>query len=608
MSSARLIQGDVLRMSSLFVRTLREDPAEAEVASHKLLVRAGYIRRAAPGIYSWLPLGLRVLAKIEAIVREEMVAIGGQEVHFPALLPREPYEATGRWEEYGAGLFRLKDRKGGDYLLAPTHEEMFALLVKDLYSSYKDLPLTLFQIQTKYRDEARPRAGLIRGREFIMKDSYSFDVKDEGLEVSYQKHRDAYEKIFQRLGLEYVIVSAMSGAMGGSRSEEFLSPSAIGEDTYVRSPGGYAANVEAVVTPVPEAIPYDDAPAAHVEDTPDTPTIGTLVAVANEKFPRPDRSWTAADTLKNVVLTLVQPDGTRELVVVGLPGDREVDLKRIEAALSPAEPEAATEEDFKKFPQLVKGYIGPQALGPQGEQIEGADGEKVPAIRYLLDPRVVSGTRWITGANEPGKHVFDLVAGRDFTADGTIEAAEVRAGDPAPDGSGPLELARGIEMGHIFQLGRKYAEALGLVVLDENGKQAVVTMGSYGVGVTRALAALAEANHDERGLAWPAQIAPVQVHLVATGKGTEVYEAAESIATDLAARGVEVLYDDRPTKVSPGVKFKDAELLGAPLVVVVGKGLADGVVEVRPRAGEAEQFPVADVVDAVTDRVHALLG
>ncbi|MEV0893383.1 proline--tRNA ligase [Promicromonospora sp. NPDC050262] len=608
MSSARLTQGDVLRMSSLFVRTLREDPAEAEVASHKLLVRAGYIRRAAPGIYSWLPLGLRVLAKIEAIVREEMVAIGGQEVHFPALLPREPYEATGRWEEYGAGLFRLKDRKDADYLLAPTHEEMFALLVKDLYSSYKDLPVTLFQIQTKYRDEARPRAGLIRGREFIMKDSYSFDVKDEGLDVSYQKHREAYEKIFTRLGLEYVIVSAMSGAMGGSRSEEFLSPSPIGEDTFVRSPGGYAANVEAVVTPVPEANPYDDAPAAHVEDTPDTPTIATLVDVANAKFPRPDRAWTAADTLKNVVLALVQPDGTRELVVVGLPGDREVDLKRIEAALTPAEPEAATEEDFKKFPQLVKGYIGPQALGPQGEQVEGADGEKVPAIRYLLDPRVVSGTRWITGANEPGKHVFDLVAGRDFTADGTVEAAEVRPGDPAPDGSGPLELARGIEMGHIFQLGRKYAEALGLVVLDENGKQAVVTMGSYGVGVTRALAALAEANHDERGLAWPAHVAPVHVHLVAAGKDAEVFEAAAKIAEELAARGVEVLYDDRTGKVSPGVKFKDAELLGAPLVVTVGKSLTDGVVEVRPRAGEAEQFPVAGIVDAVVERVEALLG
>ncbi|MFI9489047.1 proline--tRNA ligase [Promicromonospora sp. NPDC052451] len=608
MSSARLTQGDVLRMSSLFVRTLREDPAEAEVASHKLLVRAGYIRRAAPGIYSWLPLGLRVLAKIEAIVREEMVAIGGQEVHFPALLPREPYEATGRWEEYGAGLFRLKDRKDADYLLAPTHEEMFALLVKDLYSSYKDLPVTLFQIQTKYRDEARPRAGLIRGREFIMKDSYSFDVKDEGLEVSYQKHREAYEKIFTRLGLDYVIVSAMSGAMGGSRSEEFLSPSPIGEDTFVRSPGGYAANVEAVVTPVPEAVPYDDAPAAHVEDTPDTPTIATLVDVANAKFPRPDRPWTAADTLKNVVLALNQPDGTRELVVVGLPGDREVDLKRIEAALTPAEPEAATEEDFKKFPQLVKGYIGPQVLGPQGEQVEGADGEKIPAIRYLLDPRVVSGTRWITGANEPGKHVFDLVAGRDFTADGTVEAAEVRPGDPAPDGSGPLELARGIEMGHIFQLGRKYAEALGLVVLDENGKQAVVTMGSYGVGVTRALAALAEANHDDKGLAWPAHVAPVHVHLVAAGKDAEVFDAAATLADDLAARGVEVLYDDRTGKVSPGVKFKDAELLGAPLVVTVGKGLADGVVEVRPRVGEAEQLPVGEAADAVAARVAALLA
>ncbi|MBO0610049.1 proline--tRNA ligase [Myceligenerans salitolerans] len=606
MSSA-LRSGDLLRMSSLFVRTLREDPADAEVASHKLLVRAGYIRRAAPGIYSWLPLGLRVLGKIEAIVREEMNAIGGQEVHFPALLPREPYEATGRWTEYGDGLFRLKDRKQADYLLAPTHEEMFTLLVKDLYSSYKDLPLVIYQIQTKYRDEARPRAGLIRGREFVMKDSYSFDVHDDGLDAAYQKHRDAYERIFSRLGLDYVIVSAMSGAMGGSKSEEFLSPSPIGEDTFVRSAGGYAANVEAVVTPVPEAVPYDDAPAAHVEDTPDTPTIETLVACANDKYPRPDRAWTAADTLKNVVLALRHPDGARELLVVGLPGDREVDLKRLEAAVAPSEAEPATEEDFTAHPELVKGYIGPQVLGPQGAQVEGDDGEKRSAVRYLLDPRVVSGTRWITGANEPGRHVFDLVAGRDFTADGTIEAAEVRAGDPAPDGSGPLELARGIEMGHIFQLGRKYAESLGLTVLDENGKQAVVTMGSYGVGVTRALAALAEANHDDKGLAWPAQIAPVQVHLVATGKGAEVFEAAEQIAQGLVAAGVEVLYDDRP-KATPGVKFADAELLGAPLVVVVGRGLKDGVVEVRPRAGDAEQLSVEDVVTETARRVEQLLA
>jgi prolyl-tRNA synthetase len=597
-----------LRLSTLFVRTLREDPVDAEVASHKLLVRAGYIRRAAPGIYTWLPLGLRVLGKIEQIVREEMDAIGGQEVHFPALLPREPYEATGRWTEYGPNIFRLKDRKEADYLLAPTHEELFTLLVKDLYSSYKDLPLTLYQIQTKYRDEARPRAGLIRGREFIMKDAYSFDHTDAGLDAAYQRHRGAYERIFQRLGLDYVIVSAMSGAMGGSRSEEFLSPSPIGEDTFVRSAGGYAANVEAVVTPVPEALPYDDAPAAHVEDTPDTPTIDTLVDLANARLPRDDRAWTAADTLKNVVLAVTHPDGSRELVVVGLPGDRDVDVKRLEAALEPAEVEPAGEGDFAAHPELVKGYIGPAALGPQGKQVTDPEtGETTSAIRYLLDPRVVPGTRWITGANEPGRHVFDLVAGRDFTADGTIEAAEVRAGDPAPDGSGPLELARGIEMGHIFQLGRKYAEALGLKVLDENGKAVTVTMGSYGIGVTRALAALAEANHDDKGLAWPAHVAPAHVHVVATGKGTEVFEAAEQLARGLVENGVEVIYDDRP-KVSPGVKFADAELLGVPLLVVVGRGLADGLVEVRPRSGEARQVPVADAVATITAEVESLLA
>lgn len=590
----------LLRLSTLFVRTLREDPADAEVASHRLLLRAGYIRRAAPGIYSWLPLGLRVLAKVEAVVREEMERTGAQEVHFPALLPREPYEATNRWTEYGPNLFRLKDRRDAEYLLAPTHEEMFTLLVKDLYSSYKDLPVTLFQIQTKYRDEARPRAGLIRGREFIMKDAYSFDIDDAGLDVAYQAQRDAYERIFTRLGLDYVIVAATSGAMGGSRSEEFLTPTAIGEDTFVRSPGGYSANVEAVVTLAPPALDWAGAPAAHVEDTPSTPTIDSLVALANAEHPRADgRSWTAADTLKNVVLALVHPDGTRELVVVGLPGDREVDLKRLEAAVAPAEAEAAGDADFAKAPQLVKGYIGPGAVGRSNT---GDD----TAIRYLLDPRVVHGTRWITGANEAGKHVFDLVAGRDFVGDGTIEAAEVRAGDPAPDGSGPLELARGIEIGHIFQLGRKYADALGLKVLDVNGKQVTVTMGSYGIGVTRALAALAEANHDDKGLAWPAHVAPAHVHVVATGKDAAVFEAAESIAQTLSTRGVEVLFDDRP-KVSPGVKFADAELLGVPLVVVVGRGLADGVVEVRPRVGgTAEQVPVDQAVDRIAELVESL--
>jgi len=390
----------LLRMSSLFVRTLREDPVDAEVASHRLLVRAGYIRRAAPGIYTWLPLGLRVLRKVEAVVREEMDAAGAQEVHFPALLPKEPYEVTGRWTEYGPNIFRLTDRKGGDYLLAPTHEELFTLVVKDLYSSYKDLPLALYQIQTKYRDEVRPRAGLIRGREFIMKDAYSFDIDDAGLEASYQVQRAAYCRIFDRLGLPYVIVAATSGAMGGSRSEEFLTPTAIGEDTYVRSAGGYTANVEAVTTPAPAAVDFAGTPAAHVEQTPDTPTIDTLVVCANDKHPRPDRAWTAADTLKNVVLALVRPTGERELLVVGLPGDREVDLKRLAASVAPAEVETATAADLAVRPELVRGYIGPGSLGENA----GTDATGAPlGIRYLLDPRVVLGTRWITGADAPGQ-------------------------------------------------------------------------------------------------------------------------------------------------------------------------------------------------------------
>jgi prolyl-tRNA synthetase len=579
-----------MRMSQLFLRTLRDDPAEAEVASHKLLVRAGYVRRVAPGIYSWLPLGLKVLAKVEKIIREEMAEIGSQEVRFPALLPREPYEASNRWTEYGPNIFRLKDRRGNDMLLGPTHEEMFALLVKDLYSSYKDLPLSLFQIQTKYRDESRPRAGILRGREFIMKDSYSFDVDDAGLEASYRAHREAYVRIFDRLGFDYVIVHAVSGAMGGSASEEFLAVSETGEDTFVRSPGGYAANVEAVTTVAPEPVPFDGLPAAHAEQTPGTPTIATLVAHLDEAFPRDDRPWHASDTLKNVLVMLRHPDGTREPLAIGIPGDREVDAKRLEAAVSPAEVEPFDDKEFAANPALVKGYIGPGVLGT----------DNASGIRYLTDPRVVDGTRWVTGANEQGSHVIDLVAGRDFTSDGTIEAAEVRAGDPAPDGSGPLELARGIEMGHIFQLGRRFAEVLDLKVLDENGKLVTVTMGSYGVGVSRAVAAVAEYSHDDAGLIWPKELAPFDVHLIVAGKDEAVVAGAEQVYADLVGEGFDVLFDDRPGKVSLGVKFKDAELVGVPTIVVVGKGFADGVVEVKDRAtGERQDVPLADLVAAL---------
>ncbi|MDO4917400.1 MAG: proline--tRNA ligase, partial [Rothia sp. (in: high G+C Gram-positive bacteria)] len=478
-----MIQVTITRLSQLFLRTLRDDPAEAEVASHKLLVRAGYIRRAAPGIYTWLPMGLKVLNKVENIVREEMNAIGAQEVHFPALLPREPYEATNRWTEYGDNLFRLQDRRGTDMLLAPTHEEMFTLLVKDLYSSYKDLPVYLYQIQNKYRDEARPRAGLLRGREFIMKDSYSFNIDDAGLEDAYFDHRGAYQRIFERLGLEVVIVKAQSGAMGGSRSEEFLHPTPVGEDTFVRSEGGYAANVEAVTTVIPDPVDASNTPAASVESTPDSSTIETLVSQSNTLHPKDGGQWCASDTLKNVIIAVIHPDGTRQLVAIGVPGDRAIDMDRVEVNVGvllgiggEVEVEAATEKDFKKFPQLVKGYIGP-GLSPDAKLL-GVDSET--EIPYFVDPRIVSGSAWITGANEAGKHVYNLVFERDFEADGVIEACEVREGDPAPDGSGPLMAARGIEMGHIFQLGRKYAEALDLKVLDQNGKLQTVTMGSYG--------------------------------------------------------------------------------------------------------------------------------
>ncbi|MFM1926947.1 MAG: hypothetical protein RLZ06_523 [Actinomycetota bacterium] len=581
-----------IRLSSLFLRTLREDPAEAEVESHKLLLRAGYIRRAAPGVYTWLPLGLLVKAKVEAVVREEMNRAGAQEVFFPALLPREPFEATGRWTEYGDNLFRLQDRKKADYLLAPTHEEMFTLLVKDLYSSYKDLPVCLYQIQNKYRDEARPRAGLLRGREFVMKDAYSFDIDDAGLEKSYQSQRDAYERIFTRLGVDYVIVKADAGAMGGSASEEFLSPSPIGEDTFVRSPGGYAANVEAVKTVAPEPIAIDGLPAAVVHPSPNTPTIATLVDLANANVKRADgREWTAADTLKNVVLALTSPEGKRSLVVVGVPGDREVDAKRAEAAFSPNEVEPANEEDFERNPELVKGYIGPVK---NGQAVLGLEGSS--KIRYLLDPRVVDGTAWITGANESEKHVFDLVKGRDFESDGIADIAEVRAGDPSPDGSGPLELARGIEIGHVFQLGRKYAEALGLQVLDENGKLVTVTMGSYGIGVTRMVAVLAEANRDDKGLIWPEAASPADVYIVAAGKDDHVYEAAEKLAAEFEAAGKTVMLDDRQ-KVSPGVKFSDAELIGVPHVVICGKGLENGEVDLwNRRSGDRRSVALNSAV------------
>jgi prolyl-tRNA synthetase len=586
----------VLRLSTLFLKTLREDPADAEVASHRLLVRGGFIRRAAPGGFTWLPLGWIVYRNVERIIREEMDAAGFQEVHFPALLPSEPYEATGRWTDYGPNLFRLQDRRGNDHLLAPTHEEMFTLLVRDIATSYRDLPLSIYQIQTKYRDEARPRAGLLRGREFVMKDSYSFDIDDDGLARSYQRHRDAYISTFERLGLPFVIVSATSGAMGGSASEEFLAPIDVGEDTFVRCTScGYAANTEAVesaIVAVPDAT--TPTPPASVVDTPGTPTIATLVDHLNAHLPRDDREWVAADTLKNVVVMLHQPDGNTEPLAIGVPGDRDVDMKRLEAAVAPAEVAAFDENDFAAHPALMKGYIGPGVLGAASTS----------GIRYLVDPRVVDGSAWVTGADQTGQHVIGLVSGRDFIADGTIDVAEVREGDPCPQCDGSLTIARGIEIGHIFQLGRKYATALELRIPAESGELVTPTMGSYGIGVSRAVAAIAETHHDEFGLCWPREIAPADVHLIIAGRDDGPQRpVAERLATKFSAAGLRVLFDDREG-VSPGVRFKDAELIGVPTIVVAGRGIDDGLVEVKDRRS-GERIDVD--IDAVVDHVRAVI-
>ncbi|CAN2205716.1 ProS Prolyl-tRNA synthetase [Candidatus Nanopelagicaceae bacterium] len=576
----------MLRMSTLFLRTLRDDPADAEVPSHRLLVRAGYIRRIAAGIYSWLPLGVITLRNIENIVRSEMDKAGFQEVHFPALLPRDAYEETGRWADYGPDLFRLQDRKGTDYLLGPTHEEMFTLMVKGEYSSYKDLPLALYQIQTKYRDEARPRSGIIRGREFVMKDSYSFDVTDEGLQESYDRHREAYIKTFDRLRLKYNIVSAVSGAMGGSASEEFLAPCATGEDTYVLCPKcGYAANVEAMTTKVASADASQVA-ALEVFDSPNTPTIDSLVELLNAKF---GGGYEGSMTLKNVML---MADETAISVLV--PGDREVDLKRLQANMpGVADLRVFEEADFAKFPGLVKGYIGPQDAKKSG-------------VTVYADPRIAQGTSWVTGANAKDKHARNVVTGRDFTIDHYIEAVQIRQGDACPSCDTPVVIDRAIEIGHIFQLGRKYAEALNLTVLDQNGKSQVVTMGSYGIGVSRSVAAIAEQSYDEIGLSWPVEVAPAKVHVVATGKEDIVFETAEKISADLEARGISVMIDDR-RGTSPGVKFKDAELIGIPVIVVVGKALEQGNVEVRVRkSGDKTEVAVAGAVDSIAATLATL--
>jgi prolyl-tRNA synthetase len=568
-------------ISSSFVRTLRQDPADADLPSHRLLVRAGYVRRVAAGSYTWLPLGVRVLANVTEIVRAEMERIGGQEVLFPALLPREPYDASGRTGGgYGDMLFRLRDRRGNGYLLGPTHEEMFTLLARSELASYRDLPLVLFQIQTKYRDEARLRSGLLCGREFAVQDSCSFDLDDAGLQKSYAAHRAAYQRIFDRLGVDYRIVAAtgerggsrrgrpLSDATGGPSSQEFLAPTPVGEDTFVTcGQCGYAANAQAVPAAA-ITVPAADHPPVEVLDTPGTPTIETLAARLRVA---------ASATLKNLLVWAGD-----EIVAVGVPGDRDVDLARLEHALAPARVRVVEAGDFAARPDLVRGYVGPQGMAGR-------------AFRYLADPRVAPGTSWVTGANEVDRHARNVVCGRDFTVDRYLDVVVVAAGDPCPQCAAPLAIDRAVEVGHVFQLGRMHADTFGLDVLGPDGAPARVTMGSYGIGLSRAVAVIAEQHHDERGLAWPRAVAPYDVHVVPVGRGDQLARAV-ALADELDVAGLRVLVDDR-VDASAGVKLTDAELLGMPWIVVVGRRAGQGVVELRDRlGGAADELAIGDVV------------
>jgi prolyl-tRNA synthetase len=564
-----------MRMSRLLVRTLREAPADAEVVSHQLLVRGGFIRRLASGVYTFLPLGLRVLHNIEAVIREELDAADCQELLLPALHPLELWEQSGRAAMFGSDALPAMqvEARGGSFVLGPTHEEVVTVTVGAEVDSYRQLPLTVYQVQVKFRDEARPRFGLLRTRELIMCDAYSFDVDKDAMQASYRTVYDAYLRIFTRLDLDVSPVEAESGAIGGEVNHEFMVPSAVGEDHFVRCVScGYAANVEAatrggLVDPV---MPDPQATAVVEHHTPDRPGIDEVVAF----FDDPD--VTHADLLKS--LAVIDADGRAVLLL--LPGDREARL--------PTGWRLFEEADFAAHPSLVKGYIGPM----------GHDGT---GIRVVADLGVARPGPWITGSNRPDHHVSGALLGRDFSVDEWGSYAEVVSGDACPRCGAEVELVRSVEAAHTFQLGTRYSDLLpGASFVAEDGGEAVFSMGCYGMGVSRLLSVVAEEHHDDRGLVWPSALAPFQAHLVALGAGRspEVAEAADALYDRLVAAGVDVLYDDRD--VSPGVKFADADLIGIPVRLVVGsKGVARGIVEWRSRATGEEREVALDAAASI---------
>lgn len=561
-----------VRVSRLLLRTLRDAPADAEADSHKLLVRAGYIRRHASGIYTYLPLGWKLLQRVQAIVRAEMDAAGAQEMLMPVLQSVELWESTGRLATMEDILFRL-DAKGGSFVLGPTHEEVVTATVAAEIDSYRDLPVNVYQIQLKYRDEARPRFGLLRGREFIMKDAYSFDSSPAGMQQSYKLMYDAYCRVFERCGLDYTPVEASSGAIGGEVNHEFMVISPIGEDHFVQCPScGYAANVEAAISGIRDEPSVEGGEAEPLVEhhTPDRPGIDLVV-----EFFR-DRRLTAAGMLK--CIALADADGTP--VVVLVPGDREV---KVPSGMRPFD-----DRDFAAHPELVKGYIGPMGLWEAG-------------VRVLADHSVRTGGPWVTGANRPDHHVTGATLGRDFDVDSFGSHATVLPGDPCPRCASPLLIGRSVEAGHTFQLGLTYSLKIpGAAFLTEDGREEPYWMGCYGIGISRLPAVIAEKYHDDSGLCWPVEVAPFRVHLLSLGavRNPEVAEVADRLYADLTAAGIDVLYDDRDA--SPGVKFADADLLGMPTQLLVGaKGLVRGVIERKDRAtGERDELEISGVVAA----------
>ncbi|MBQ3054100.1 MAG: proline--tRNA ligase [Clostridia bacterium] len=542
-----------MKVSKLLMPTLREVPAEAEIKSHQLMLRAGLMRKTASGVYSYLPLGVKTLQNVEKIIREGMNNHGAQELLMPAILPKEILEESGRWEVFGPEMFRLKDRNSRDYCLGPTHEEMFTITVRDEVRSYKNLPLTLYQIQTKYRDERRPRFGVMRSREFIMKDAYSFDLNEEGLDASYKEMYNAYCEIFDRMKLDYTVVDADSGAMGGSGSQEFMVKSDVGEDTIAYCQEcGYAANEEKMAgVPSSCVCPQGDMKIEKIH-TPNVKTIEDLIKL-----------FSCEPTL--FVKTIIyKADGKPVAVMVR--GDRDVNETKLQNYLGCLELEMADPQTVYDVTGAAVGFAGPVGI----------------KCDVLMDLEVEKMKNFIIGANETDYHFKNVQPGRDFTPTATLDLRNVVCGDACPKCGGKIKTAQGIEVGHIFKLGTKYSKALGCTCLDEKGEDRTIIMGCYGIGVNRCVAAIVEQSSDENGIIWPVDVAPFKAIIVPVNEENQEQMAlAEEIYNTLKSKGIDVLIDDRHER--PGVKFKDADLIGIPVRITVGKKAADGIVEYKLR-------------------------